>query len=300
MHDLEATMTEYVYDLKGRDTAPGTIRNYTSTLAAWADWVAAQDDAPFALADVAKEHVTRFIGERTQIEAPSTVLTRFRHLRAFFKWAEREEIIEKNPMRTLHEPSAPVQPPPVLTSAQLRAIFTTTRADRSFFGVRDYAMLLVLADTGMRVGELVGMHLDDIDFDAGSIEVLGKGRRRRRVAFQPKAGKAMLAYLRARAKHSGAVGTDRVWIGQRGTLREAAVWGIVKARGEDAGVEGVFPHLFRHTMAHRFRVKGGQDSDLQSLGGWRSPAMLARYGASAASERAIEAHRRVDHLDDVL
>ena len=78
------------------------------------------------------------------------------------------------------------------------------------------------------------------------------------------------------------------------------MWGIVKGRGAGAGVEGVFPHLFRHTMAHRFRMKGGQEGDLASLGGWRSPAMLARYGASAASERAIEAHRRVDHLGDVL
>jgi site-specific recombinase XerD len=188
----------------------------------------------------------------------------------------------------------------VLTSEQLKAIFATTRADKSFFGVRDYALLLVLADTGMRVGELVGTTLDDIDFDAGTIGVLGKGRRRRTVAFGARTGKAVLAYLRARARQKGAQGVAAVWVGVRGPLREAAVWKIVRDRSAGAGVLGVHPHLFRHTMAHRFRLKGGQEGDLASLGGWRSQKMLARYGASAASERAIEAHQRVDHLGDVL
>jgi site-specific recombinase XerD len=300
MRDLEPVLTEYTYDLRQQNRAAGTIRNYLMTLRQWSAWLAEQNDAPKALSDVRKEHITRWVAERTEFEAPETVLTRYRHLRAFFKWAEREEIIDKNPMATLREPNAPTQPPPVLTPEQLKAIFDTTRADKSFAGVRDFGILLSLADTGMRVGELIGMTLDDIDFDNGTIEVTGKGRRRRNVAFTARTGKALLAYLRARARQNGAQDTDKVWTGMRGPLHEAAVWTIVKNRGAAAGVDDVFPHLFRHTFAHRFRLKGGQEGDLAALGGWRSPAMLARYGASAASERAIEAHRRVDHLGDVL
>ena len=293
-------LTEYVYDLKAGNRQPGTIHNYVTTLELWCDWLAEQPDAPNTLAGVRKEHISRWLAERGELESPATVLSRHQRLRAFFKWAEREEIIDKNPMATLREPVSPAQPPPVLTDDQLKAIFATTRADKSFSGVRDYAMLLTLADTGMRVGELVGMTVNDIDFDSGTIEVTGKGRRRRRVAFGARCGKAVLAYLRARTAKKGAIGTDHVWVGARGRMHEQAVWRIVKSRGEAAGVEDVFPHLFRHTMAHRFRMKGGQEGDLASLGGWRDPKMLARYGASAASERAIEAHRRVDHLGDVL
>jgi site-specific recombinase XerD len=300
MQDFEAVLTEYTYDLRAGNRAAGTIHNYLYTLRLWCDWLIGQDDAPPTITDVGKEHVARWLAERQETEAPETVLTRHRHLRAFFKWLEREEIIDKNPMSTMREPSAPQQPPPVLTDAQLRAIFATVRADKTFAGVRDFAILITLADTGCRVGELVGMTVDDISFDDGTIEVTGKGRRRRRIAFGARAGKALLAYLRARARHKDAGTSDRVWLGARGPLHEQAVWGLVKNRGTDAGVDGVFPHLFRHTMAHRFRMKGGQEGDLASLGGWRSPAMLARYGASAAAERAIEAHRRVDHLGDVL
>jgi integrase len=83
-------------------------------------------------------------------------------------------------------------------------------------------------------------------------------------------------------------------------LNEAAVWKVLKLRGRAADIEGLHPHRLRHTFAHRFRAQGGAEGDLAQLGGWRSPAMLARYGASAAAERAVEAHRRVDPLGDVL
>jgi site-specific recombinase XerD len=300
VQDFEPVLTEYTYDLKAGNRSPGTIRNYTYTLGLWNDWLVGQVDAPAVVADIRKEHVSRWVAERSVSEAPETVLTRYRHLRAFFKWAEREEIVEKNPMATMREPTSPEQPAPVLSSEQLRAIFAGLKSDKSFAGVRDFAMLLMLADTGCRVGELVGMRLEDVDFDTGTVEVLGKGRRRRNIAFGARSGKALLAYLRARARQKGAEGTEALWTGARGPLHEAAVWKIVRDRSADAGVLGVHPHLFRHTFAHRFRLKGGQEGDLASLGGWRSPKMLARYGASAASDRDIEAHQRVDHLGDVL
>ena len=151
--------------------------------------------------------------------------------------------------------SLPLQPPPVLTDDQLKAIFANDLLPtRSFSGVRYFSILATLADTGMRVGELVGMTVDDVDFDNGTIDVTGKGRRRRRVAFGARAGKALLAELR------GPCPPQARWLylpccglAHAGQLREAAVTGIVKGRGAGAGVEGVFPHLFRHTMAHRFR-----------------------------------------------
>jgi site-specific recombinase XerD len=300
LRDLEPVLTEYVYDLRARNVVEGTITNYKRSLHLWCDWIGKQKNGPKKLADVRKEHISRFLAERVELEAPDTVLTRHRHLRAFFKWCEAEEIVDRNPMATLREPIAPEQPPPVLNDDQLRAIFATTKADKTFAGIRDYALMLVLADTGMRVGELVGTKVDDINFDDSTIEVLGKGRRRRRVAFSARTGKALLAYLRARGQQNGAQNTDRLWTGTRGNLTVQTAWKIVRARGEAAGVEGVFPHQFRHTFGHRFRLHGGQDSDLQALGGWRDPKMLRRYGASAATERAIEAHRRVDHLGDVL
>jgi site-specific recombinase XerD len=299
MRDWETVLTEYRYELRARRRAPGTIRNRDYTLRLFAKWCADQPDTPASTADVTRGHITRWIAERAALEAPDTVLTRFRILRALFRWAEAEEIIGRSPMTGLREPSAPLQPVPVLTSDQLRDLFATCRGHRDFRSRRDLAILAFLADTGVRVGELVGMTTEQLDFDGGTVMVLGKGERRRIVAFSPRVGKVLLAYLRVRSAHRLA-DDAHVWIGARGPLREGAIWSIVRDRGAEAGIDGLFPHRLRHTFAHTFRLKGGDEGDLAQLGGWRSPAMLARYGASAASERAVEAHRRVDPLGDVL
>ena len=71
------------------------------------------------------------------------------------------------------------------------------------------------------------------------------------------------------------------------------VYDIVQQRAERAGLGKVHPHMFRHAWAHAWLAAGGQEQDLARLGGWRSRAVMARYGASAADERAREAARRL-------
>lgn len=294
MKDLDPILTEHAYDLRSRGKAERSIDNRTRNVTLFAEWCDAD-----TVADAKPSHVTRWLSARAEAgDAPETVVTRFRHLRAFYRWCEREEIVEKSPLRNLSEPTAETQPVPVLSDDELRALFSTCRG-KSFRERRDFAMLAFLADSGVRVGELVALEVDDVDFKASTAAVVGKFSRRRVIAFGPKAGKALLAYLRARAQHPFA-DDPRMWIGQRGPINEAAVWKLVRQRGEDAGIKGLHPHALRHTFAHRFRSRGGEEGDLAQLGGWRSPAMLARYGASAAAERALEAHRKVDPLGDVL
>ena len=74
---------------------------------------------------------------------------------------------------------------------------------------------------------------------------------------------------------------------------------MLKRRGADAGIPDLHPHAFRHTWAHAFRDAGGNEGDLMLLGGWRSRAMLDRYGKAAAADRAAEAYRRLSLGDRI-
>ena len=123
--------------------------------------------------------------------------------------------------------------------------------------------------------------------------MVGKGRRERILCIGAKTGRALDRYLRLRrARPSSKL--PWLWLGVRGRVTPSGVRQIVQKRGRQAGLEGIYPHMLRHSFAHAWmNEESGGENNLMSLMGWRSRSMLARYAASAASERALSAHKRL-------
>jgi site-specific recombinase XerD len=203
-----------------------------------------------------------------------------------------EEIVDKSPMAGMSAPSVPDDPVPVLTDAEITALLKVT-SGKGFEQRRDHALIRLFLDTGIRLGEMAGLKLVDVDLDVhDAIYVLGKGSRPRAVVFDAKTGTALDRYLRERAAHKHSK-LPALWIGARGAMGESGITQMLRRRGAEADVAHLHPHRFRHTFAHHWKREGGSEDDLMRLVGWKSRAMLHRYAASAGVERALEAKRRM-------
>ena len=190
-------------------------------------------------------------------------------------------------------------PAPVFSDEELTALVGACKG-KGFNDLRDLAMIRLLIDCGLRVSELTGIDTKDLDIDAESVQVTGKGSRVRLAYFGSRTGLALDRYLRARRGHRHADDLA-LFLGERGRFTPDGVRERLKVRADRSGLDPrlVHPHRFRHTHAHDFLLAGGQERDLMRMLGWRSEAMLSRYGASAADHRAREVARRLRRGDRI-
>jgi integrase len=200
-------------------------------------------------------------------------------------------------MAKVRRPKLEEEPVPVVSLIDLKKLLSTC-AGKGFEDRRDNAIIRVFVDTGARLSEVANLHLEDVVLERyrSELYVTGKGRVSRWVPMGRATVRAIDLYNRSRSLHKEAE-LDWLWLGTRGHFTKSGIAQMVRRRSQQAGIPEIHVHQFRHSFAHFWKEAGGSDDDLRRLAGWKSPQMLARYGASAADARAREAHRRLSPGD---
>jgi integrase/recombinase XerC len=207
-------------------------------------------------------------------------------LRSFFRWACREEHLEKNPARGLPAPRIPRTLPRALTLPDTERLLDDTIAgEEGPVPERERALFELLYATGLRVSEAAGLDLEDVDFSARLVRVTGKGSRERIVPFGETAAEALRDYLPARAALRRAVEDDDPESGEPlfvnargGRLTTRSMARLLKRRLRAAGLpEEISPHALRHTFATHLLQAGADLRAIQELLGHASLSTTQKY-----------------------
>ena len=197
--------------------------------------------------------------------SPTTRMRKLSALRSFFKYAQaKEHIIDVNPTIDVDPPKKSATLPKYLTVDEAVRLIETVRNDReSKTRIRDYAIIVLFLNTGMRLSELVGLNLESFDSELNMVKVLGKGSKERIIYLNKAARTAMIEYLKQRLdpKHVRTSSNAVFLSGRENRISNKTVQWIVQKYLKMAGLgaKGLSVHKLRHTAATLMYQSGKVD-----------------------------------------
>lgn len=286
------SFTSYLEQVRRLSTA--TVRAYRSDLA---DLGAVTGDVD--LRDVDLELLREWLWRATKRgDARSTMARRAAAARSFFGWAHESELIAVDPSLRLVTPKRAKTLPVVASKEGMRQLLderAAAAADGDPVALRDHAILELLYGTGVRVSELCGVDIDDVDLERRTARVLGKGSRERVVPFGTPAAEAVGAYmtrgrpaLAARAERA----TPALFLGARGArMGTRAVYALVaRVLSPIVGAEHIGPHALRHSAATHLLDGGADLRAVQEILGHASLGTTQIY-THVSAERLLDGYR---------
>ena len=206
-----------------------------------------------------------------------------RNMSSFFSWLEEEDYILKSPMRRIHKIKTKQPVKETITDEMIEKLRDNCTC------VRDLAMIDLLYSTGIRVGELVGLNISDIDFEERECIVFGKGDKERRVYFDAKAKLHLQEYIESRTDDNPAlfVTLDA----PHARLKISGVEIRVRELGRKLNIDKIHPHKFRRTMATRAIDKGMPIEQVQKILGHSQIDTTMQY-AIVNQNNVKASHRR--------
>ena len=257
-----------------RNASPLTLKSYEEDLIALVLYLEEVEERPVKIVEVTTLDLRRFIAQlQEEGYAKSTISRKLACLRSFFRFAVREGWIEANIAKPLRNPRAGRKLPHFLSAEEIAKLLESPPSNTPS-GLRDREILETMYSSGLRVSELVGLGLEDIDFPAGLIRVRGKGRKERLSPLGSYAQKALKKWIAKRnpdpqagKDHTSAVFLNR--FGRRLTSR--SVGRMLEKCLKQCGLDQrTSPHTLRHSFATHLLDRGADIRSVQELLGHKS------------------------------
>jgi integrase/recombinase XerC len=286
MNSPEPLIADFLRELEsGRQLSPHTISAYRRDLSEFTGFLATyfQNDE-WSWEQIDRNALRRFLGFMAQQKlARRTIARRLSAVRTLFRFLHREDLIEANPARTVRSPKLEKTLPQWLTRADAEKVFAVAEnraSEGGLQGPRNLAILETFYATGIRLSELQGLDMDDVDLIGEQVKVRGKGRKERIVPLGGQAVKALRKYELRRGEVAKA-GKDAkaVFLNDRGgRLSRRQIQEIVRqAVAAGADDEGMSPHALRHTFATHLLDAGADLLAVKELLGHSSLSTTSIY-----------------------
>ncbi|MFQ5793089.1 MAG: tyrosine recombinase XerC [Acidobacteriota bacterium] len=273
---LKDTFISYLKDV--RNASPHTLRNYSADITAFLDFlqrISPSYELKYVDRSVIRSYLTKLYVDR---KAKATAQRKLSALKSFFRFLVREGYLERNVLSAVRSPKGERRLPGFLDTVEVVRLIEAPDVS-TLAGLRDRAILEVLYSTGIRVSELVGLSVEDVDFVGEVVKVRGKGKKQRIAPMGRYAALALSDYLNSPRRRGGTSPGDAVFLnrgGARITTRSVARI-VAKYVRQTALKAGISPHTLRHTFATHLLNAGADLRSIQELLGHTSLSSTVIY-----------------------
>ena len=264
-----------------RGMSDHTLAAYRNDISALVDFLADEKSSRPDWDSVTEEDIRGFLSDLDDRGyAPSTKSRKIASAKSFFKFMKEERIIENNPLTEVRQPRAGQTLPKALTIEEVDRLLDVGSDKDSIEDVRDIAMAELMYAAGLRVSELVGLDLRDVDLDTGTVRTLGKGSKVRVIPIYDDAIESVASYITySRPIHARSDDENALFLNRRGgRLTRQAYWLRLNKLATKAGISSkITPHMLRHSFATHLLHGGASIRHVQELLGHSSIATTQIY-----------------------
>jgi len=312
---LDNLLIQYRLSLEAANRSPKTFQGYSDILRRFFDFLKKKGHIN-SVSDIGKEEVRAYTkslqnakrwpnrtqnGEDQGKLSPVTVQDHVRTIKVFWGWLFDNGYIEKNILVKYPLPKVPKIILVTLTIEQIKLFFKAIDSSTSV-GARNYCIILLMIDNGMRISEVVGIQIVDLDLTRCRVKIIGKGQKENIVSFTKITRKELIKYTKHHRENLckfespylfPASDSDHVSI--------KSIQQTIKRIAQKAGLSGIkcHAHLFRHTFATMFLAKGGDVMVLKEILGHESIQTTQKY-VHLLPEELQKQHWKYSPVEDLF